>query len=332
MKSCNRILIFIFFILFFYSQLVNGQTIKMGSLVPTGSPWDISLKKIAAEWSKISGGKVKLKIYPGGIAGDEGDMIRKMRIGQLDAAAMTGLGLNRIYKGVVAIQLPLLIQNDRELEYVLNKMKPFYDKKIEEKGFKVLLWNRAGWAYFFSKKAIHTLDDMKKQKIFVWEGDADLVQTWKELGFKPVPLAATEIMTSLQSGMIDTLATSPIAAASYQWFGIAKYMSKLNWAPFLGGVIISSKAWNRIKKEYRDDFINVVEKIGAQMEKNALEADKKAIAVMKKHGLNILPVSDQVQKDWEITVNEGLKRLIGKSIPEDAYEKVKKYLEEYRKK
>lgn len=309
-----------------------SQIIKLGSLVPTGSPWDLSLKQLAAEWNRISGGKVILKIYPGGIAGDEGDMVRKIRFGQLDASAMTSIGLNHIFTGVLAIQLPTLVRDDKEMDFILKKLGPYLEEKIEEKGFKLLIWSKAGWTYFFSKRPVVSPDDLKSQKIFVWEGDADLVQTWKEFGFHPVPLAATEIMTSLQSGMIDTLATSPLTAASYQWFGIANNMCGLKWSPFIGGIVISKKTWDKFSPEWQSKFMESARNIGEKMDQHVFEADKKAMTVMKKNGLKVHPVSSEVEKQWHAIIEKGLQRLIGKSIHKETYEKVKKYLEEYRSK
>lgn len=312
--------------------ILNAQTIKLGSLAPKGSPWDKSLRQLAREWSRISGGKVKMKIYPGGIAGDEGDMLRKMRFGQLDASGITGVGLARIFPGVITIQLPYLIRTDKEMVYVLKNIRRYLEKNLEKKGFKVIIWNIAGWTYFFSKKPIISPDDLKKQKIFVWEGDSDLTQTWKELGFHPVPIAATEIMTSLQSGMIDTLATSPLLAASYQWFGIAKHMCTMKWSPFVGAVVVTKKTWKKIKPEWQEKFIKSAEKIGKKMQRHTLKTDKEAIKTMKKYGLKQHSVPKKIQKKWEKVVEQGLRKLFGKTVHKETYEKVKKLLAEYHKK
>lgn len=331
MKNVKQLITCIFLI-FSINTALFSLTIKLGSLAPLGSPWDTSLKQLAFQWNKISGGEITLKIYPGGIAGDENDMIRKIRIGQLDSAAITGIGLTRIFPGILAIQLPFLVRNNKELHYVLDKIGPYYGRKLEKKGFKMLLWSISGWSHFFSKSPIIRPDDLKKKKIFVWEGDADMVQTYKELGFHPVPLAATEIMTSLQNSMIDTLTTNPLAAASYQWFGIANHMSDLKWAPFIGGIIISKRIWRKIPQKLQPQFLKAIDEVGIDMEKHVLKADKEAITIMKKHGLKIHHVSSKTEKKWKITADKGIKKLIGKSVPRESYEKVKKYLAEYRKK
>ena len=331
MKNINISVICIL-LLIISSDFLDALTIKLGSLVPAGSPWDISLKHIAAEWKKISKGEVSLKIYPGGIAGDESDMIRKMRIGQLHAAAVTVVGLSHIFPGVTAIALPLLINSEKELNYVLNKMQPYYEQEMDKKGFKMLLWSNAGWTHFFSREPVIRPDDLKKQKLFVWEGDGYQIKTWTELGFHPVPLAATEIMISLQSGMIDAFTTSPLVAASYQWFGIAPHMCEMELSPLLGGIVISKRVWEKVSSDWRPQFKKVLGKIGKNMRKHAFESENEAIIVMKKHGLKIHPVPENIKKEWKITLDKGLEKLVGNSIHKESYEKVKKYIAEYRKK
>ncbi|MFW5960734.1 MAG: TRAP transporter substrate-binding protein DctP, partial [Chitinivibrionales bacterium] len=145
---------------------VHAYTIKMGTIAPDGSPWSKALKKISSEWNNISDGKINIKIYDGGIAGDEEDMLRKMRIGQLHAAALSGVGFVRIYNGVLALQLPMLIRNDKELYYVLEKLKDHYESKIKKEGFIVLAWSKVGWVHFFSKNPVVTPDDLREHKLF----------------------------------------------------------------------------------------------------------------------------------------------------------------------
>lgn len=322
----------VFLALFCFAPPARALTIKLGSLAPIGSPWDIGLKKLSAEWNRISGGEIVMKIYPGGIVGDEDDMIRKMRIGQLDAAAITGPGMNRIYNGILAIQLPLFIRNDRELEYVLEKMKPYFEEKLAGKGFKVLIWHTAGWAHFFGKKPIVHPDDLKKQKMWVWDGDPNQLQAWKEQGFQPVPLAATEIMTALQSGMAEAFTTSPLTAAAYQWFGLAPNMCGMKWAPFLGSIIISNRVWDRIPEKLRPKLMETVRAIGVTLQKEALLADEKAVAIMQNNGLKVNPVPEQMVDQWKLAVDEGFKKIIGKSFEKAAYDKAKAHLEEFRRK
>ncbi|MBD3321824.1 MAG: ABC transporter substrate-binding protein [Chitinivibrionales bacterium] len=306
-------------------------TIKLGSLAPEGSPWDNGLRKINAEWTKISGGRVKLKIYPGGIAGDEEDMIRKMRIGQLNAAGITGIGLCRIHPLILNIQAPMLIRTNDQLDYVLEKMKAEFEKGLEKRGFVVVLWNKVGWVHFFSKKPVVYPEDLRKQKLFVVAGDADGVQAWKEMGFHPVPLAVTDLMSSLQSGMVEAFTTTALSAASYQWFGLAQNMCELNWAPLIGGVVISRRTWKKVPEELRPKLIDAARKIGKSMEQEIAGADQEAIAIMKKHGLVIHPVPDDAVRKWKEVVDKGTKKVFGKSLDKETYTRIQALIREHEK-
>lgn len=308
----------------------NALTIKLGSLAPNGSPWDKGLRRIAAEWSRISNGKVVLKIYSSGVAGGEEDMIRKMRIGQLGAAGLTGVGMCRIFSGILAVQLPLLVRTDDELYFVLDKMRPAFEKELEDKGFKVLIWSKVGWVHFFSKRPVVRTDDLKAQKMFIYAGDPDDVQAWKNAGFHPVPLSPTDLMTSLQSGMVETFTTTPLSAAAYQWFGLAKNMCGMKWAPLIGGIVISQKIWQKVPADLRQPFLDAAKRIGDELQEEIDRADARAVEIMKQHGLTVHEVSPEAEAEWKAAVQDAFFSVIGKSFDVKSYELTKKYLAAYR--
>lgn len=309
---------------------VCAATIKLGSIAPSGSPWDDGLRKVAAQWAEISGGTVQLKIYPGGIAGDEEDMIRKMRIGQLDAAGMSGMGLSRIHSGVLAVQLPLLVRNDDELAYVLDKMRSSFEKQLEGKGFKVIMWNVVGWAHFFSKRPVVRPQDLREHKLFTYAGDPDGIQAWKDAGFNPVPLSVTDLVTSLQSGMVDAFTMTPLSAASYQAFALAPNMCGMNWAPLVGGVVVATRCWKKIPAELQPRLLEAARQAAASMQEEIDGADEQAIAVMKKHGLTINPTPDDAIEEWRSAAQKAFAAIAGKSFDVETYEQVKKHLQDYR--
>jgi TRAP-type C4-dicarboxylate transport system substrate-binding protein len=308
----------------------GALTIKMGSLAPTGSPWEAGLKVIAAEWARLSGNSVILQLYAGGIVGDEPDMIRKIRIGQLDAAAITVSGLNGIFSGVKALSYPLFLKTDEELSYVLGKMQPFFEREIEKRGFRVVMWAPAGWAYFYSRGPIVTPDDLKRQKLWVWVGDPDEVQAWQSSGFHVVPLPSTDIMTSLQGGMIDALIASPLLAASNQWFGIAQNQAGLRLAPMFGAAVVSNTVWAKIPRDLQPKLIEAAQKAADALVPQLVKADEDAITVMKKYGLKINPVPPAAEEEWRRFVAKGFELLIGKTFDRESLELAKGYLAEYR--
>jgi TRAP-type C4-dicarboxylate transport system substrate-binding protein len=304
-------------------------TIKLGSLAPTGSPFDLAIRRLAAEWQTVSGGTVVLKTYSGGIAGDEPDMVRKIRIGQLGAAAITVSGLNGIFHGVKSLSYPLFIKTDGELVYVLQKMRPHMEQEFEKRGFKVMMWSPGGWVYFFSRYPIVGPDDLRKQKLWVWAGDPDEVQAWQSAGFQVVPLASTDIMTSLQGGMIDAVITSPLIAASNQWFGIMKNMCGEKLGPLWGGLAVSMRTWNSIPADLKPKLMESAQKIADSLGEEVKKADQDAITVMQKYGLKITQMPEKQRIQWEQLVDKGFSMLLGKSFDRDTFDLAKKYLNEY---
>ncbi|HTP59150.1 MAG TPA: TRAP transporter substrate-binding protein DctP [Spirochaetia bacterium] len=307
----------------------GALTIKLGTLAPVGSPWEIGLRRIAAEWDKLSGGTVVLRSYAGGIAGDEPDMIRKMRIGNLDAAGITVSGLNGIFKGFKTLSYPLLVRNDGELSYVLDHMKPFFEQELEKRGFHAIMWSPGGWVYLFSRKPVVFPQDLRSQKLWVWSGDPDEVRAYQEAGFQTVTLGVTDLMTSLQGGMIDALVTSPLLAASNQWFGIVSNMATIRLGPLWGATIISDKAWSKVPADLQPKLIEAAQKIADSLAPDLVKADDQAIEIMKKYGLTINKVPAKAEAEWADLLDKTFSGLVGSTYDKQSFEMATKYLNDY---
>ncbi len=310
---------------------VSALTIKVGTLAPVGSPWELGARKLSAEWQRLSGGTVTLKIYADGIAGDEPDMIRKMRIGTLNAALITVSGLQSIFNGVKTLSYPLLLQTDDELAYVLEKMEPYFDSELQKRGFKPIMWSPSGWVYFFSRAPVVTPDDLRRQKFWAWGIDPDEVQAYQRAGFQTVAIAATDLMTSLQGGMVDALATSPLVAASSQWFGIAGNMAAMKLGPLWGAMVVSMKSWNQIPADLQPRLLDAAQEIAEALAPELVKADGQAIEVMRKYGLKINEVPPQVLASWQDLLQKTFSGLIGRSYDKTSFEMVTQYLAEYLK-
>jgi TRAP-type C4-dicarboxylate transport system substrate-binding protein len=310
---------------------VHAATLKLGTLAPKGSPWHKALQDLAAKWAKLSGGKVKLRIYPGGIAGDEPDMVRKMRIGQLHAAALTGAGLARIAQEVQALQMPMMFRSDAELDHVRGKLGAKLEGALQARGTRVLNWVDAGWIYFFTQKPVVTPEDLKPLKMFSWVGDSAYVEAWRASGYNPVPLPATEIHTGLSSGLIKAVPTTPLAALANQWFGLAKNMTDMKWAPLVGATVISKRGWSRVPKAERAKLLKAAREMGAGLQPKIRKLDDEAIAVMKKHGLKVHAVPDAVKAKWVKGARQGYPRLVGKVVPKAIVDEVQRLRDAYRK-
>jgi TRAP-type C4-dicarboxylate transport system substrate-binding protein len=313
------------------SAPVSAQVIKLGSLAPEGSPWDKALRRIAADWNTVSNGRLKVRVFAGGIAGDEPDMVRKIRINQLQAAAITGVGLGSIVEDIYAVQLPLLIRTTEEMEYVMAEMEPTLNKMLQEKGFKMVAWFLAGWAHLFSKTPAVTPGEVKRLKLQVDYSAPTIIQAWKELGFRMVPVASTEVLTALQSDMLEAFLLTPLTAAAVQWFGLAKNMMDLPIAPMIGGIIISERVWNSIPDDLKPELLSIVEQHLDALSRETTVLEEKAVAIMLENGLQIHQVSPQAEAEWERVMSEGLDLITGKVVSAEMVGEVKRHLEEYRR-
>jgi TRAP-type C4-dicarboxylate transport system substrate-binding protein len=308
----------------------GALVIKVGSVAPEGSPWDKALKRIALDWQRISGGRVTMKIYSGGIAGDEPDMIRKMRINQIQAAAMTGSGLGKIDPDLLAYQLPFLTDNDQELDYLFSKLRPELEELLEEKGFTFLAVIKSGWLRFFAKEKVITPEDFRRLKFFVMEGSPEIDQAWKAMGFHIVPLPPNDAFAALQSGMVEVFTASPLTAAAMQWFALAPHMTDINWIPLTAALIVSNQTWRRIPADLRPKLKEATQAVLDDLESEIMSVENQAMDIMKQNGLEIHEVSPQALQEWKDLVDKGFGILIGDVISRDLYEEAKGIVAEYR--
>lgn len=277
----------------------SAETIKLATLAPKGSPWHEILEDMAAEWEAASGGEIKVRIYPGGVLGDEPDLVRKLRIGQIDGAMLTSVGLTKLVPEFWVFALPMMLASYEELDYVRDRIGPRLKAKFREKGFLVLNWGEAGWVRFFSNTPIVTPDDLRKIKLFVWAGDPVLEDAWRTEKFDIVPLPVTEMFSALQSGMVDSYSTTAVASLSFQWFGMAPYMLDMNWAPLVGGTILRVKTWDRLPEPVQARMLAAAEKAGRRFSERTRAFEAEAVRVMQKNGLTVTKVPPEAYAQWE---------------------------------
>lgn len=302
-------------------------TLKLGTLAPEGSPWDIIMRDMGEQW-KIAG--VKLNIYPGGQLGDEPDMVTKMRIGQIQVGVLTVVGLAQIDKGVQALSIPMLFKNYAESDYVRKKMQPLLEERLLKKGFKVLNWGEAGWVNFFGKTPILTPEDLKKAKFFVWGNDTDTMNIWKSAGYSPIPLTVSDILPNLQTGLINSFDTTPLSALSYQWFPLAPHMTEMKWAPLVGATIITTKAWDKIPASARPAVLKAAAKAGVRFRDEVRAKEQSAIDTMKQHGLVVHEITAEQYDQWEKMFTSVYPQISGTVVPADMMDMAKKYRDQYR--
>ncbi|HEY7514250.1 MAG TPA: TRAP transporter substrate-binding protein DctP, partial [Vicinamibacteria bacterium] len=266
--------------------------VKMATLVPDGSSWHQVLRETAEKWKSLSGGRVTVRLYPGGVAGDDPDVVRKMRLGTLQAGVLTSVGIAEIDRSVYALGVPMMYSSYEEVYYVLEKMRPRLEAGLEAKGFVVLNWVDGGWVHFFTQKPVATPDDLRALKLFTWAGDEKAVATWRSAGFNPVPLPATEIATALQTGLVTALGSPPQVAVISQYYNHARNMTDMPWQLLLGATLIDKSTWERIAAEIRPALLEATREAGRRLQAEIRASGEKDVEAMKKRGLNVVPVDE----------------------------------------
>jgi TRAP-type transport system periplasmic protein len=317
-------------LMLFAATQAFSLTLKIGTLAPSDTPWDAALRRLAASWKDISGGKVELKIYGGGIAGDEADMLRKMRIGQLDGAALSGTGLNRVSQELLTFSLPMFFESYEEIEYVMKNSTEQFRTIVEQKDIILVAWSTAGWVRFFGKRPIRTADDLRTQRISVSAEDEEILQTWRTMGFDAIPLHTTELMAGLQSGMVEAYHTPALIAAVYQWFALTPYMSSLNIAPLIVGLVMGERSWRKIPEEYREPFMEAAFDVLEPLYREVEVLEQEAMDVMLGFGLTVNDPDEEAMAEWLELVEKAYDSLIGTSISPEVFESVKKLRDGYR--
>lgn len=304
--------------------------VKMATLAPKGSVWHQALQEMGEEWKEASDGQIILRIYPGGVAGDDVDVVRKMRLGTLNAGVLTGSGLGSIDNSINIVQAPLAYRDYDELYYVLDKMTPKLAKTYEDKGFVVLNWGDAGWVYFFTKKEVETPEDLKHLKIFSWADETSTAEFWKESGFSAVSLPSTELSTSLQTGLVSAVPVSPQMAVLMQWYNQLPNMTHMKWGILVGATVMSKDTWDKIPDDVRPKLMEAAENAAKKMRADTLKAEIDAIKAMEERGLKVHEVSPKDMEVWQKTAEEAYPSLTKDYVPKDLFDEALKIRDEYR--
>jgi TRAP-type transport system periplasmic protein len=322
----KKIAFFLLALSLFAAPAQADVVIKLGTLAPNGSTWHTLLKEMGQKWEQASGGKVKLRIYPGGVLGNESDMVKKMRIGQLQAAALTTIGLHDIDADAQAIDVPMMIDSWPTLDYVMDRMGPKLERIIEGKGYVVLGWSEVGFVRFFSTKKFSSLAEMQGAKMFCWEGDPASAEAWRAGGFHPVVMSSTDIVPGLQTGLIDTVALAPLYAYSSRMFERAKYMLDMPWAVLTGGTVVRKDEWDKVPAELKSKLIEISREYNKKVAVEVRRMDAEALENMSKQGLVVVKPADP--QDFAKAAQKAYSVVRGKVVPAETFDEVKKLVEE----
>lgn len=281
--------------LFMLSPTLVAKTFKIGALVPEGTSWATNLKKMAKEISDTTDGRVKFKLYLGGVAGDEPVVMRKIRSGQFHGGIFTGKALGEVFGDVRLMEVPFNFVHDRSKAVkVLSGMQSHFDSGLEKEGFAAIGYFELGKVYIVSTKSSSSIEALKGSKIWAWEGDKLVEAIMNNLKLVSVPLALPDVLTSLSTGMIESAYATPLAIIALQWQDKVKYLYDFPVTYSIGGLLLSKKAWDGIDAKDRDVVKGIAAKWTKVTNDTTIAENQTSLSALKNKGISFVkfPQSD----------------------------------------
>jgi TRAP-type transport system periplasmic protein len=306
-------------------------TLRVASVVPRHSVYHQQLLELGEAWRAAQGAGARFSAFTDGTQGGEAEIVRRMRIGQLQGALLSVVGLRDIDPGIAALQsLPLLFRSWDEVDYVREKMRPAIEKRFLDKDFVVIGWGDAGWVRFFSREAARRPDDYKRMKFFAWGSEPEQQSIMKSLGYTPVPLETSDVLPAVQTGMIDVVPSTPYFALATQVYDTVKHMLEINWAPIVGAMIVTRKVWDSMLPAGQQALRAAGELAGQRMRTKARQEVDEAVEAMRKRGLTVHTPSPEQMREWHELAERLYPRIRGALVPAETFDEVFSHLKAYR--
>jgi len=313
------------------SLYAQEYTIKFATIAPEGTTWMNVMKEYDAAIRKESGGRLGFKIYAGGVQGDEKTVLRKIRVGQLQSGGFTGVGMGEIAPKVRILDSPFLARTEEEIDLLYRDFGKDFEKAFEDGGYVLLGWAEVGFVHVFTSTPIKKSEDLKGIKMWTWEGDPIAETAFRTLGINPIPLSVIDVMTSLQTGLIDAFYTSPYAAIALQWFARVKYMVEVPLADAAGAVLVSKKFYDQLPKDLQEILIRNGRLYISKLTKLSRKENADAIRELKKRGIVTLPATERDLQEYVEVGSRSRRALVGKMYTEEFLNRVEKAIADFRR-
>ena len=308
-----------------------SQSIKVATLAPDGSSWVQALRAIDAEIRETTDGELGLRIYPGGVQGEEDVMIRKLRVGQLQAAGFGGTGVSRLFADVLALETPFLFEKYDEVDYVLDQMHDFYTAGYERNGYILLGWADVGFIHLLSKKPIAGVSDIKKVKVWRLQGEPITGVLFKNAKVKSVPLSIPDVLLGLQTNLVEVVYASPAAAIVLQWFTRVTHFTDMPINYAVGAFLMDKRAFDRLVPEQQELLRTVSWKHMREQMTFSRKQNDEALLVLEQQGLiRVVPPEEEV-RGFRALVDEAMPELIDHAFSRESFDLVVSHLAEHRR-
>ena len=311
----------------------QAMRFKIATLSPEGSVWMQKMREGAEELARKTDNRVTIKYYPGGVMGDDRAVLRKIRIGQLHGGAVVGGSLSKFYPDDQIYNLPLKFRSFEEVDYVRKHLDQRIAQGLEKGGFVTFGIAEGGFAYVMSTVPIRTVNEMRRQKVWIPNNDTMILETVKAFDVTPYPLSIADVQAGLQTGLINTVTTPPIGALALQWHTQINY---LMFEPFLyiyGVLAVDCKAFAKISTHDQQIFRETMGRIFRQIDRLNREDNVKALQALRKQGIEFIKPSGEAMEKWYHDAEAVPKRLVNAGkLSQGMVNTLERLLKDYRSK
>jgi TRAP-type C4-dicarboxylate transport system substrate-binding protein len=291
--------------------------IQLGSILPANSVYDKSLKQMAADWQQETDGRVTLRVLAGSIK-DEGSLARRLKAGRPQAAVFSLPGeLNDVFN---VLTIPFFFRSDEEAFYVVEQLTSTFERALADEGLVLLNWGHGGWARFFTAERVESLADLKQAKVYTTAGDEKMLQWYKQNGFDAQPLALTDVLLGLNTGLINAHPSPPYGALLFQWYDKTPFMLDVPLAPVLGITVVAERTWNRISAEDQQALRASAKRVEQDLRRAVSSQEREAVEQMTRRGLTVVSLDESAQASLREIADEMTASWRGTMIPADVYD------------
>ena len=295
----------------------RATRIQLGSILPANSIWDRSLKEMAVEWRDETDGRVQLRVQSGAFR-DEAALARRLKRGRPQAAVFGLPG--DIHEAFSVLNIPFFFESDEEVFHVVEQLTPTFERVLADEGLVLLNWGHAGWAHFFSEDRVETLDDLRGTKLFTAAGDDKMLQWYKENGFDPEPLAVTDVLLGLNTGLINAHPSPPYVALLFQWFDKTPFMLDVPLAPVLGITVVTERTWDGIDADDQRALLASAKRLEQELLRDVAVQERDSIEQMRRRGLTVVEIDDAAKASFRAVADQLTASWRGEMIPADVYD------------
>jgi TRAP-type transport system periplasmic protein len=306
--------------------------LKFATLAPPGSTWMVLLEEWAAEVRARSEGRLVFKFYPGGVQGDEPDVLKKMRFGQVHGGAFSGHGIGEMYSPARVLELPFLFEDFAEIDHVRKHFTPRFEEGFRANGYELLGWMEVGFVHIFSKQPVESVEALKSRRVWLWQGDPLGRAFFNASGVSPVPLSIIDVFTSLSTGLIDTVYSTPLASIALQWFTKTDYVSETPLTNAMGALVVSKRFYDSLPRDLQALLRETGREAGERLIAASRIDNDKSMVELRKRGMTVVSASEGMQEAELRAISDRAARELMDSgyIPETLIEETRHLIDQQR--